>query len=309
MDSPALATATGDAARRQLVPGQTQPELQGAARAALGPWQLTARIHEGGRLNVFRARPITDEHGPGCYAIKTPAERFTGERLALALLRREARVAREVAHPQLASLLGARLDVAKPYVVLPYLDGLTLRRVLVARHSDAALAPATALWVARQIADALAALHAAGWLHGQVRPEHAIVSPQGHATLIDLTQSRRLESEECIGDFAPHLAPAYAPPEAFLSRGRLTAAGDIYSLGILLFELLTGRLPFAATTCRQWGVCHLRRRPPNVRELRPLVSRDVAELVERMLAKEPLRRPAAAELVDRLAGLEIEELL
>jgi serine/threonine-protein kinase len=159
------------------------------------------------------------------------------------------------------------------------------------------------------LAAALAALHAAGWLHGQVRAEHAIVSPQGHATLIDLSQARRLGSDECALGLAPLLAPAYGPPEAFLARGRLTGASDIYSLGILLFELLTARRPFTATEPGRWATCHCRQLPPDVREARPGLSRDVDELVRRLLAKEPLRRPTAAELVDRLAGLEIDELL
>ena len=309
MDLPALASPSGATRRRQLV---REHNASGQAGAMLGKWRLTARIHAGERLNVFRARPLTDEHGPGCHVLKTPAERIPDDRIAAALVRREARVASKVVHPHVTSALGTKLDGPLPFIVLPYLDGTTLRRMLIAQARDAAWAerwPATALWIARQLAGALAALHAAGWMHGQVRPEHVIVSPQGHATLIDLAQSRRLDSEECDAHSWPPSDLVYAAPEAFPARGRLAAASDIYSLGILLFELLVGRLPFVADGRRQWAECHLRRRPLDIRDVRPAISRDIAHLVRQMLAKEPLRRPTAEQLVDRLAGLEIEELL
>jgi serine/threonine-protein kinase len=309
MDSPTLASPLVAPSRRRRASGHAGDDAAGQSGVALGDWRLTAWLHEGERLCVYRARPITAGHGPGCYVLKTPAERFVDDPLAAALVRREARVASQVAHAHLTSVLGARLEGRAPLAILPYLDGITLRQMLTARAGDAYGAVASALWIARQLAAALAALHAAGWLHGQVRPEHVIVSPQGHATLIDLTQARRLETEECDAQAWPPSVLAYAAPEAFLARGRLTAASDVCSLGILLFELLTGQLPLVAAGRRQWAEYHLRRRPLDVREVRPIISRDIAHLVRQLLAKEPLRRPAAEQLVDRLAGLEIEELL
>jgi len=303
---------------------------QSAAAPVLGCWRLTALVRRGESLLLYRARPRDDETGPGCYLLKT-ARVDRQDELAHALLKREAAVAALVSHPHLSAVLSAATDGSPPYIVLPYLDGVSLRRLMSrslplplgegrgeglitcgpAKHPHPNPLPRGAwtgrgLWIARQLAEALAALHAAGWLHGQVRPEHAIVSPQGHVTLMDLSQTRRVGTAECA---APPLAPAYAPPEAFFERGELTTASDVYSLGILLFELLTGRTPFAAGDWRQMAWSHCRLTAPDIREHVPTAPRDVAELVRWMLAKEPLRRPAASELVDRLAGLEITELL
>jgi serine/threonine-protein kinase len=270
----------------------------------LGCWRLTALVHRGDRLLLFRARPVADDAGPGCYLLKTPRPDRTDGELAFSLLRLEAAASALVSHPHLTTVLSAALDGSLPHIALPYLDGVSLRRMLTGR-----LPTFRGLWIARQLAEALAALHSAGWLHGQVRPEHAIASPQGHVTLIDLSQARRPNTVECASTWSAPLAPAYAPPEAFLERGELTNASDVYCLGILLFELLTGQPPFAVRDSRQAAWSHCRLAPADVRERVPTVSRDVAELVRRMLAKEPLRRPSAAELVDRLAGLEIAELL
>lgn len=312
MDSP---VASPSVRTRRRVAGESRADAAPTVEIlepTIGPWRLMKLLHRGERLMLYRARPIGDELGPGCYVLKTPLVGHEQDALARALLRREAAAAVDASHAHLISTLGTSLGGRRPFVVLPYLDGISLRRLLAVegyREAYASRSPRAALWMARQLATALAALHAAGWLHGQVRPEHALVSPQGHLTLIDLCQTRRLDSEECAAGLAPPTAPAYAPPEAFATQGRLTAAADVYSLGVLLSELLTGQLPFVARDERHWAWCHCRQCPPDVRERRPSVSRDIAELVRRMLAKEPLRRPAATELADRLAGLEIEELL
>jgi serine/threonine-protein kinase len=163
------------------------------------------------------------------------------------------------------------------------------------------------------MAQALTVLQAAHWLHGQICPRHIIVSPQGHATLIDLTHARRLNSIECDCAGMNRTAsddfwPEYSAPEWFSLRGRMTAAADIYSLGIVLFEALAGRPPFQAPTRRQLIAAHRSAAPPDLRQMRYSVSRDVAHVVRQMLAKEPLRRPCAEQVVRWLAELEIEEL-
>jgi serine/threonine-protein kinase len=226
------------------------------------------------------------------------------------MLHREARVASEIPHANLVSVLGAATNDDSPCLVLPYCEGVTLWRL---NGGGPQLAIAQALFICRQIAEALAALHAGGWLHGQVRPNHVIVSPQGHATLIDLTQARRLESGECEGGgfllaADENHCPRYSSPECFSSRRRVTAAADVYSLGVILFEALTNRPPFAAVSRQQMIAAHRSAAPPDVRELRCNASRDIAALVRRLLAKEPLRRPSAEQAVRWLAELEIEEL-
>ena len=226
------------------------------------------------------------------------------------MLHREYLVSAKARHSNVNSVLAGNFSESKPFLVLPYLEGISLRRLIdnraVALHM---LSTSYALLLVRQLAEALAALHAAGWLHGQVNTEHMIVSPHAHATLIDLTLARRLDSHECdYGGEQNHRAATYAAPESFSSRRRITAAADIYSLGIVLFELLAGHPPFVAKSLRQLAICHQTHVPPDLRQLRPGLSHEPAELVRRMLAKEPLRRPSTDQLIRWLTELEIQAL-
>jgi serine/threonine protein kinase len=268
-------------------------------------------ISQSGWLSLFRACSVNDANGPGCYVIKTVSASCTQERIALSLLQREATVTRDVSHPHLSAVLASHTAADRPHLTLPYLEGVSLRRLLAAHPSrtpSMLLPVAAALSLARQVSAALAAMDESGWLHGQVRPEHIIVSPQGHVTLIDLTLARRLETRECEVDGSHCEAPVYAAPESFTTRPLLTPASDVYSLGITLYEALTGRPPFLATDPRRLALCHRREAPVDLRQLRPTISRETSELVRRTLYKEPLRRPSAAELVRWLTELEIEEL-
>jgi serine/threonine-protein kinase len=268
---------------------------------------------------IARARGVQDSAGPGCVVIKLVSNRTSNGSLASALLARETAVAAHASHPHLSCILAADLAGSRPYVVLPYFEGANLRRLLQRPLAlDTSLvrddwSVQFALSIVRQVASALHALHARGWVHGQIRPEHIIRSPQGHATLIDLARCRQLRTAECqassSGAILPtYLAPAYAAPECFQQRGIVGTASDIYSLGIVLFELLTGRLPFIAETSDEYARCHRQTRPPPLAGCCATVSHDIEELVHRLLAKEPLRRPTAEQLRDWLAYLEIEEL-
>jgi serine/threonine-protein kinase len=205
-----------------------------------------------------------------------------------------------VQHSQLATVLADHSDSDLPHLVLPYLDGVALRRVV---EAGPVRLPSALLFV-RQIAEALAALHDAGWLHSDVKPENILVGASGHATLLDLGLARQLGSEACSARYVLATTLAYAAPESFSEGEWLSGAADIYSLGIVLWELLTGRPPFVGEAVEIIDL-HRRETPPDLRSLRPDVTDELASLVRIMLAKEPLRRPEAQRLVRLLAEQEI----
>jgi serine/threonine-protein kinase len=280
----------------------------------IGQWRLTRLLASGLWTRVFRARPVgSPATGPGDFVVKTLTAERHAEPLARAILRREALVSRGVQHPHLTSVLIDATDTATPHVVLPYLPGATAvdllaTAVLGENDREVRLPIATACLIARQAAEALAALHDGGWLHGDVQPANILVAASGHTTLLNLGLARRIASDECESEFAALATPTHAAPEMFSPGRTITPAADVYALGIVLYELLTGQPLFAAVERSHVIRQHKTLLPPDLRELRPTATADLAELLRRMFAKEPLRRPAAAQVVRWLSELEIEEV-
>jgi serine/threonine protein kinase len=287
----------------------TQAALRAAAAPAasvarLGPWELVRLAGEGAMTQVFRVRPAVEGCSrPANYALKLLAEGWSHQPAAIQFMRREVEVSRAVAHPHLVPILDAHVARAPYYVVMPWLEGSTLAQSI--RRGRLSLA--SALWYARQVAEALRALHAEGWMHADVKPANIFISPAGHATLIDLGFARRREEMGSIVERSVVGTVHYVAPEMVVSAIRPDIRSDIYSLGITMFELLAGRCPFEGQDLADLAAKHRQTQPPDLRRLVPQLPENVAELVRQMIAKEPLRRPQTpAELVDRLVELEIE---
>ncbi|MDZ7617260.1 MAG: serine/threonine-protein kinase, partial [Patescibacteria group bacterium] len=148
--------------------------------------------------------------------------------------------------------------------------------------------------------------HEQGWMHGDVKPANIMISPAGHATLLDLGFAKRRSEDASAAARAVMGTCNYLAPEVLSSRIRADIRSDLYSLGVILFEALAGRLPFVARTMPELISQHQTLPPPDLKRLAPQTPDAVADLVRRLLAKEPLRRPQTpAELVEQLVELEI----
>ena len=267
-------------------------------------WELLERVAQGTYSHVYRARPADrGSPTPGAYAVKVLREPWCDRREIAELLRCEARVAYEVCNPHLISVLAAS-TVNKPFfLVAPWLDGQTLSRIL---DSDRGIDLPNVLWIARQTAEALHALETAGWMHGDVKPNNLIVSPEAHVTLIDLGFARPLGNGESVVDRPVMGTYHYIAPELIISRLAADIRSDIYSLGVVLFQMLARRLPFKGETLAQLAEQHRSWRPPDLRQLVPSLPGGLTRLVREMLSKNPWRRPRhAQEVVDRLMNLEV----
>jgi len=271
----------------------------------VGHWRLDRQVGEGRFALAYLARPANcGPSRPADYVVKLLRPHLEGDDLAVETLLREAEIGQSVSHPHLAPVLQARVASPPYFVVLPFLEGATLQAKLA---QEPAMPVPVALWIARQTTEALAALHEAGWMHGDVKPANVFVSPGGHVTLFDCGLAHRIGREgnallrPLTGTYH------YIAPEMVTSTLRADGRSDIYSLGVTLFEMLTGRLPFEAATVEELIQAHLTRRPPEPRRYRPGLPPRLAKLLRRMLAKEPLRRPQSAlELIRALTQLEIE---
>jgi serine/threonine protein kinase len=284
------------------------PELQSrrAGIGRIGPWQLVRLIHESELTRVYVARPAdSPEDQPANYVVKVLRKEWWRDPQAIEMQRRAAWLGRALSHPHIVPILSANVGQAPFYLVMPKLDGRSLAEVLA---SGAKLPLPITLWIVRQVAEALAALHeTTGMIHADVKPTNILVSPDGHATLIDMgfahtpSEQRHWSSRPVVGTLN------YIAPEAITSSLSAAPASDLYSLGVTLYEMLAGKLPFEGKSPDDLVRMHREVQPTCIRHCVPHLPKPVASLVHRLLAKDSLRRPAsAAEVAEEFMRLEIE---
>lgn len=272
----------------------------------IGPWQLVRLINESELARVYLARPAdaSSDQAP-TYVLKVLRREWWRDAHAIEMQRRAAWIGRKVSHPHLLPVLSANVSQAPFYFVTPNLAGSSLACIL---EQDKRLPLPVTLWIVRQVAEALAALHqSVHMIHADVKPSNVIVSADGHATLIDFgfahssTEALHWSNRPVVGTLS------YIAPEAVTSSMVADTSSDLYSLGVTLYEMIVGQLPFDATAPDQLVRLHRESKPTCVRQLVPSLPKPVASLVHRLLAKDPLRRPTSASAVaSELMRLEIE---
>jgi serine/threonine protein kinase len=266
-------------------------------------YHLLGRLGGGPMTAVYEARDA--ESGAAC-AIKVVRPDWEDQPTAVKLLQREARAGLNVQHPHLVHITHAHVMHEPFFLVMDLLPGESLRRRL---RRDYRLPVADALWVARQTAEAVAALHEKGFLHGDIKPDNLRLIDDGTAVLIDLGFAHKpgenagfLRAGYVLGT-ANYLAPELCDPEPSEDL-----SSDVFSLGVTLFELLTGRLPYPPGSLRQTFRRHRCDPPADLRRVAGEIPPALAALVGRLLAHRPEDRPRAGAVVQRLIGLEIDAL-
>jgi serine/threonine protein kinase len=258
----------------------------------------------GGPLTVvWRGRDL-DTDTP-C-AVKTLRDDWADQETAVKLLQREARAGLAVRHPHLVRVATTHVTRPPYFLVMDLLPGESLRRRL---RREFRLDVATTLWIIRQTAEALDALHRGGFVHGDIKPENIRLVSDGTAVLIDLGFAHH------PGENAPLLRQGYVLGTANYMAPELCGfeddggpAGDMFSLGVTLFEMLSGHLPYPAGTVAQTLRRHRCDPPADIRTHLPTLPRVLVALVERLLAHKPEDRPRAARVVQQLIALEIAAL-
>lgn len=255
----------------------------------------------GGPLTcVYAARECATD---AACAVKILREEWQDQPTAVQLLRREARAGMAVHHSHLVAIRDAHVARRPYFLVMDLLPGESLRRWL---RRDYWLDVATALWITRQTATALAALHRAGFVHADVKPDNIRIVEAGTAMLIDLGFAHRpgehvdLRRQGYVLGTVNYLAPELC---GFSSDGDFRS--DLFSLGVTLFEMLTGKLPYPAGTPEQTFRRHRDDTPFDIRRFAGDLPPTVTAFVNRLLQRRPADRPKAAAVVQQLIALEI----
>jgi hypothetical protein len=261
-----------------------------------GRYRLEGRLGSGGMSVVWRAR---DEVLGRSVAVKLLAGQYASDPLFRQRIHDEARAAAALSHPNVAQVYdfgesdepGDRV----PYVVMELVAGRTLAERLAAGPVPAK----TAFRICAEVAAALAAAHAEGLVHRDVKPANVMLAPAG-AKVVDFGIAAAVRPPRGTGpDSELYGTPAYLAPER-LTGDAVEPASDVYALGVLLYKMLAGQLPWSAETSTQMLTAQVYI-PPAPLPVLPDVPGEVADLCRRCLDKEPANRPTARELTTALA--------
>ncbi len=253
-----------------------------------GRYRLDEEIGKGGMSTVYRAFDAVLERP---VAIKLMHREIASDSDQLERFRREARAVAQLSHAHIVTVIDAGEEPqadggATPYIVFEYVDGETLK-ALIRRRGPLDITESIAYAI--EIARALGAAHEHQIVHRDVKPQNVLLTEEGTAKITDFGIARTLTEEGLTLDGRVLGTTDYVSPEQALGH-QVTGQSDIYSLGVVLYEMLTGAIPFTGPTPVAVAMRHVREEIPDVQYLRPEVSAATAAVVEHATAKDLARR-------------------
>jgi eukaryotic-like serine/threonine-protein kinase len=266
-----------------------------------GRYRLDAKLGSGGMSTVYLARDETLERW---VAVKVLHREISEQPDQLERFSHEARAVAQLSHPNVVAVIDAGQDQGRPYIVFEYVEGETLKD-RIERLGTLPLDEAAAYAI--EIGRGLAAAHARRLVHRDVKPQNVLIDPEGRAKVTDFGIARSLESDGLTKTGRVLGTTDYVSPEQAMGHD-VDARSDIYSIGVLLFEMITGELPFTADTLVGVAMKHVNEGMPDPQRLRPQTSSALAAVIERATEKDPGRRyPDMQAMLDDLEhALEVE---
>jgi serine/threonine protein kinase len=263
-----------------------------APGGTVGPYRLEERIGEGSGGVVFRARPSAG----AAVALKVLRPDRADDDALHARFRREAALARGIDSRHVVPVLEIGEAEGLTYLAMPLYAGGSLALLL---RSSGRLELGETVTLAAELGRGLDLLHRRGILHRDVKPSNVLLAEDGAAALADFGLARTGESTRLTEEGQVVGTAHYLAPEVIEGRDA-TRASDVYALGCVLHECLTGSPPFAGRALAEIAFAHLVEPPPDAHELRPELPRDVGSALASALAKDPAERPPTGTALARL---------
>ncbi len=255
-------------------------------------YRVLAQIAGGGMAVVYKAHDTILNR---VVAVKVLRDTFAQDVDFRARFQHEAQAAANLGHPNIVTVYDYGQDGAQSYIVMEYVEGRDLKTVI---RSEAPLVLDRALDLMIQACAALGAAHRAGLVHCDVKPQNILVTNDGRVKVTDFGIARALSASVPQNVETVWGTPHYFSPEQAAGEPP-TPASDVYSLGVVLYEMLAGRVPFDADNHTDLALQHLRDEPPPLTALNPAVPIQIEQIVSKAMSKEPAQRYRTADLFGR----------
>ncbi len=274
-------------------PAGSQPE----GRRVAGRYEIVGLLGAGGMGNVYRARDL--ELGE-VVALKMLRPEIVANPAALDRFRLEVKLARRVTHPHVARMFDIGEDGGEKYLTMELIEGEPLSDLL---RREGRLSPPRAAAIAQGICDGLAAAHAAGVVHRDLKPDNVLLARDGRTVVTDfgIAQAAGMEQARVTSGIVG--TPAYMAPEQVEGKPA-GAVADLYALGVMLYEMVTGELPWTGESVFAVAAARLLRPPPDPLDRQPALPRELAVAIRTLMARAPEDRYPRAEVArDALAAV------
>ncbi len=263
-------------------------------RVLSGRYRVEAEIGRGGMARVYRA---TDTVLGRTVAIKVLDTEQASDHSFVDRFRREARAAARLNHPGVVAVFDTGSDDGVHYIIMEYVHGRTLGQVVA---EEGPLPPDRAAAIATSVAEALSFAHAEGLVHRDVKPANVMLTDSGRVKVMDFGIARVVSAHTLTQTAKVFGTAAYLSPEQAQGQ-RVDGRSDVYALGVVLYEMLTGRAPFAADSPVALAFKHINEEPAPPSSVRRGIPAGLEAVVMRALAKDPdARYPGAAEMATAL---------
>lgn len=266
-----------------------------------GRYQMIQRVGGGGMAVVYKARDTVS----GRYvAIKVLNEALSYDQAFIRRFNREVRAAGSLSHPHVVQVYNAGREGHTYYMVMEYIEGPTLMELILKRKR---IPPREAVSIAIQVLNGLAHAHENGIVHRDIKPHNIMATPGGRFKLTDFGISRSTRSPTITKTGYVMGSAHYFSPEQATGK-EVSYPSDLYSLGVVLFEMITGRLPFDGDEALAIALQHLQEPVPDPRRFAPGISESLCQVIYRALEKSPENRfPTAREMCAALQAIYNEE--
>src|SRR5437763_1256051 len=248
-----------------------------------GRYEVEELVGRGGMSSVYKARDrLLERH----VALKILHDQYSADQEFVERFKREARAVARLSHPNIVTVIDRGEDEGHQFIVFEYIDGENLKELIV---RNGRLSVNDALELGLQVARALAFAHDQGLVHRDVKPQNVLLNGDGRAKVTDFGIARSLDVDGFTQAGTVLGTSDYIAPEQ-ASGQSVDSQTDVYSLGVVLYELLAGDVPFRGESFVAVALKHVNEPPPNLLEVRRDVPRRLAEAIDRALEKDPKRR-------------------